>query len=225
MKFKFVNQLESNDCGPACLAMVATFYGNAISLREIKEIAGLTRMGISVKDLINLGNKLNLESHGVKLTLSQLSEIPLPAILFWKQDHFVVLYKISQDKEKKQYFIADPSYGKIKIEEELLIKEWIGNNEKGFCLLFQTNDKFEIVNKKKNNFFPYNKGSEIIKQVKTFVNDNKYKYVLALFLLILGLSANWAMPLLFKKLIDDGIIAKSFNIVIILLLAQFFGSS
>lgn len=217
MRFKFVNQLESNDCGPACLAMIANSYGNHIDLKETKELCSVTRMGVSVKDILEGGQKLGLESNGLKLTSQDLTKIPLPAILFWKQDHFVVLQKIKQKKDKILYHIADPGFGITVIEEDLLEKEWIGNKAKGVCLVFQPSDKFQVSKKRRRRSF---KSIGLYDELKDFAKKNKYRYFFSFFLLLIGLGANWLIPLIFKRIIDDGIIAKSINLVLILLLAQ-----
>ncbi len=100
-KFKFYHQLESTDCGPACLAMVASFYGKKYAVKEIKSLCSITRMGVSVQDIVDGAKKIGLDAVAVKLTAEQLKEIPLPVILFWKQDHFIVLHQIKTKKEKK----------------------------------------------------------------------------------------------------------------------------
>tara|TARA_R110002072_G_scaffold302796_1_gene488810 strand:+ start:1760 stop:3961 length:2202 start_codon:yes stop_codon:yes gene_type:complete len=217
MRFRFVSQLESNDCGPACLAMVARTYGNYTELKEIKELCSVTRMGVSVNDILEGGRKLGLESNGLKLTPQDLTQIPLPAILFWKQDHFVVLHKIKQKKGKLLYHIADPGYGSTVIQEDLLKKEWIGNNIKGVCLVFQTTEKFKA--SKKNSPKPFKKIG-LYDELVDFAKKNKYRYFLSFFLLLVGLGANWLIPLIFRRIIDDGIIAKSINLVLVLLLVQ-----
>lgn len=222
MKFKFISQLESNDCGPACLAMVTNFYGARVTLQTVKEICGVTRMGVSVRDLLAGGEKIGFESHGLKLALDELTEIPLPAILFWKQDHYVVLYNIIQKNNKKYYYIADPGYGKIKVEEDVILREWIGNEVKGVCLVFQPDETLEsnydniILNQKT----VLNKTNIVIAHFFDFIKGYKFRYFLSFLLLIAGLASNWLIPIIFRKIIDDGIIAKSLNLVIILLLAQ-----
>ena len=222
MKFKFVNQLESNDCGPACLSMVARNYGKSLSLKEIKEICSVTRMGVSVKDLLEGGKKIGLESHGLRLSISQLDEIPLPCILYWKQDHFIVLYQIKEKKNKKQYYLADPGYGKIKVEQDILIKEWIGNNPKGICLVFQPEPDFVPQKKSAPSLTSSIRKGTLVTGLLAFVREKRFKYILSLVLLIIGLASNWVVPIIFKRIIDDGIIAKSLNLVVVLLLAQFF---
>jgi ATP-binding cassette, subfamily B, bacterial len=218
MKLKFINQLETNDCGPACLAMVAGCHGLDVDLKGAKKICEITRMGVSVQDIINGGNKLGFSTHGLKLTVQELSQMPLPAILFWKQDHYVVLHKISKSRNRTLYHIADPGYGLTTIEEELLEKEWRGSNVKGVCLAFQPTEKLghsgEFPNRSP-------RSNEILGQLSKFVAKHKLKYILSFILLAIGLVSNWIIPILFQKVIDEGVLAKSLNIVLVLLFAQF----
>lgn len=217
MKLKFVNQLETNDCGPACLAMVSSFYGLNIDLKTAKSVCEITRMGVSVQDILNGGNKLGFSSHGLKLTLEDLTKIPLPAILFWKQDHYVVLHKINQNRKGRSYHLADPGYGFTVVEEDLVEKEWLGNNVKGICLAFQPTDKLR--NAEVHIQSPVT--NQIFKQLLQFVKKYKFKYVLSFILLSIGLVSNWVIPILFQKVIDEGVLAKSLNVVLVLLVAQF----
>jgi len=219
MKFKFCSQLESNDCGPACLTMIANHYHKNVSLKYVKEACSVTRMGVSVKDLLDGGRKLGMECNGLKLSITQLEEIPLPAVLFWKQDHFVVLYDVRKKNNQSNYYLADPGYGKININKELLEKEWLGNNPKGVALVFQNHE--HPLHKEYENNSEINKENKVVLQsLFTFFSNNKVKYLLSFLLLIVGLSANWCIPIIFRKVIDNGIIGKSLNLVIILLLAQ-----
>ncbi|MFT4092028.1 MAG: peptidase domain-containing ABC transporter [Niabella sp.] len=219
MRFKFQHQLESNDCGPACLVMVAGFYKLSYSLKSAKELCAVTRMGVSVKDILEGGRKMGFDANGLKLTTNELQEIPLPAILFWKQDHFVVLYKIVLKKGRYFFYLADPGYGKITLEKDFFEKEWLGNNAKGVALVFQPAD-LKTVESRKPLRFRFFSGI-FIKNVTSFLGSNKLKYIISILLLLVGLTCNWAVPFIFKSMIDNGIMKEAMNVVFILLLAQF----
>ena len=218
-QFKFYHQLESIDCGPACLAMIANHYGKKYSVKQIKAICSITRMGVSVQDIINGAKKMGFDAVALKLTLEQLEEVELPIVLFWKQDHFIVLYKIEKQKNGNIiYHLADPGYGKIKIDIETVIAEWMGTNPKGVAIIIQHSENpSTIVEHPKGSIFK----TELVNQILNFVSKHKFKYVFSFFLLLIGLIANWALPIIFQQTIDKGIIGKSINLVWILLLAQF----
>lgn len=218
-KIKFVHQLESVDCGPACLAMVANYHKRKISLPYIKKACEITRMGVSVSDIIQGAINIGFEAKGIRLSLDQLINIQLPLILYWKQEHFVVLYRIKQKKNGNyEFYIADPAYGKVRIDQESFQSEWQGTNLKGVAIYIEDKKSSKKIN------FPKlvsAKSKEFNYSIKNFLLLNKGKYVLAAILLILGLLANWAMPFFFQKTIDKGILGKSVSLVWILLLAQF----
>lgn len=220
MKFKFYSQLESNDCGPACLLMIAKYHGLNVNLRQIKALCSVTRMGVSVGDIVSGGKKLGLESGAYKLCEDELSKAPLPLVLFWKQEHFVVLHDIRIKKNSKYYHIADPAYGNISIDSEVLQKEWLGHNEKGIAMLFQA-DEQTVLENIEHHQPEIGVTLSLSKRIKDILHHNKWKYIGALLLLGVGLIANWVIPLVFRRIIDDGIVKGSISVVVSLLIAQF----
>lgn len=175
-------------------------------------------MGVSVQDILSGADKMGFDATALKLTLNNLDEIPLPAILFWKQDHFIVLKKIKKKRDKTNYYLADPGYGEIVLDAEIVGKEWMGNNNKGIAIVLELNkekaSQIISVKKRKNDY-------TFLKPILTFLKEHKIKYTLSFLLLLLGLGAGWLMPALFQKIIDEGIVSKSYQIVWILLLSQF----
>lgn len=98
MKFPHFRQLDQMDCGPTCLRMVAKYYGRHYSAQTLRERAQISREGVSMLGIAEAANTLGLRSLGLKLTTDKLiNEVPLPCILHWGQNHFVVLYKISTE--------------------------------------------------------------------------------------------------------------------------------
>ncbi|HPR73877.1 MAG TPA: peptidase domain-containing ABC transporter [Bacteroidales bacterium] len=100
--FPFYKQLDSMDCGPTCLRMVAKFYGKSYSLQTLRLKAFLTRSGVSMLGISDAAESIGLRTRGYRLTWEQLrDEVPLPCIVHWNQRHFVVVYEI---KKKNSIF-------------------------------------------------------------------------------------------------------------------------
>jgi ATP-binding cassette subfamily B protein len=218
-KLKFFHQLDSTDCGAACLAMIVNFYGKKISLNQVKSFFEFTRIGVSIQDIVSVSQKLSLESVALKLTENELTEIPLPAILYWKQDHFVIIETIKKNKNLISYYIADPAYGKIKLSEEIFLREWKGNNEKGVAIVSEPSDEFLKINIPKEKEVSMWKSTFFRSAIK-FLTKNKFKYIISFILIIVSLLFSFLIPFIFQRIIDNGITPKDINIVYILLAAQ-----
>ena len=105
MPFPHYKQLDSMDCGPTCLRIIAKYYGKSYSLPFLREKCYIDREGVSLKGISEAAELIGFRTLAVKLPLmddkadSSLLKAPLPAIAHWNQNHFVVIYKIS-----KKYF-------------------------------------------------------------------------------------------------------------------------
>jgi ATP-binding cassette subfamily B protein len=199
--------------------MITHYYGKKYTIKQMKSVCSITRMGVSVQDIVKGAEKIGFAAGGVKLTLAQLEEVELPVILFWKQDHFVVLYKIKKQKNgTRVYYLADPGYGKIRIESETVIHEWMGTNPKGVAIIIQKNTELNSLSEHpKERLF----STQVFQQILSFASTHKFKYFSTFALLILGMTANWLLPVVFQQTIDKGIVGKSLNMVWLLLIAQF----
>ncbi|SHI47417.1 peptidase domain-containing ABC transporter [Flavobacterium terrae] len=218
-KITFYNQLESTDCGAACLSMIISYYGKKISLSQVKKQFEFTRIGVSIQDIVEVATNVGFQATPLKLAQDQLEQIPLPCILFWKQDHFVVLEKITRKKGETFYHILDPGYGKIIIDSSVFLKEWQGNNEKGVGIVFQVTDsfkEFEWKNEEKKSLFK----SPAFISALVFLKNNKWKYFSSILLLIVSLITSFYIPFTFQKVIDSGITLKDINVVYYFLGAQ-----
>jgi ATP-binding cassette subfamily B protein len=121
MSFPFVKQPDAMDCGPAFLKMIAGFYKKSFSFETIRKKCYITREGVSFLGLSEAADNLGFRTLGVKITFEMLAEkIPLPCIIHWRQKHFVVVYKIKNDK----IWVADPAFDLIKYNKEEFVKNW-----------------------------------------------------------------------------------------------------
>ena len=110
-KVPIILQQESAECGLACVAMVAAYYGKHTSMHELRSTSDLSSRGATFADLLNASKQLQLNSRPLRLEISELRHLRLPAILHWRMNHFVVL--ISHGR--RRYVIHDPATGRRKI--------------------------------------------------------------------------------------------------------------
>ena len=84
------------DCGPTCLRMVAKHYGRSLSAQELREAAEIGKDGVNMLGIAQAAERVGFKSLGVKVNLEKLKkEAPLPCIVHWGQNHFVVVYKLT----------------------------------------------------------------------------------------------------------------------------------
>ncbi|MCK4934498.1 MAG: hypothetical protein KAR79_02820, partial [Simkaniaceae bacterium] len=115
-----VIQMEAVECGAATLSMILGYYGKFVSLEELRVMCGVSRDGVSAYNIAEAGKRYGLEVEGVEIESGNLEELKLPVILFWDQNHFIVLETL---KNKKAY-INDPATGPRWINNEELEKKF-----------------------------------------------------------------------------------------------------
>ena len=147
MKFPFYKQLDKMDCGPTCIRMIAKHYKKTVSAEYLRNLAEVTRQGSNLKTLANAAELIGFRTLGVQISLDKLiNEVPLPCIVHWKQEHFVVVHKIKKDI----IYVADPGKGLLKYTKKEFLESWIGagatdQTEDGIVLLFEPTPKlFEL---------------------------------------------------------------------------------
>lgn len=214
---KFVPQHDQMDCGPACLAMVANHYKKNIPLNYLRKISYLGRDGVSMLGINEAATKIGFETLPSQLTLRELQENAiLPCILHWKQNHFVVLYKIKRPffRKKQKFVIADPGHGFISFSEPDFLDGWL-NSGKGVALFLEPSTKFY----ENDGFENRNQGFAYLRSIIL-----RYKSELAqiIFILLIGNLISLTFPFITKAIIDRGVMNNDLGIITILLLSQIF---
>ena len=120
---KPILQVDSTDCGPACLATVLAHWARFEPLYRLRELAGTTQSGTSMLGLLRAAQALNLEAEPYQADTEGLRELSLPAILHWEHNHYVVLTQLSE----KGATLADPAVGVRRISLTELAEKWTGN--------------------------------------------------------------------------------------------------
>lgn len=134
-------------CGIACLSMICHHYKKNYSIETLSKYCIATNQGVSLLGMSKAANKVGLQTVCAKLPVNQLSQVKLPCIIHWNQNHFVVLYKV---KNGKKYSIADPGKGLLSYSLEEFCNHWTNSttngDEKGIAMLLEPTDEFRSQN-------------------------------------------------------------------------------
>ena len=105
----WIKQRDSMDCGPTCLMMIARHYGLQPDRERLRQTCALDKNGVSLLGISKSSEDIGLKTIGGWLSFDKLAkEAPLPCIVYWNQNHFVVVYKIK--KHKKEEFKMNSSF-------------------------------------------------------------------------------------------------------------------
>jgi ATP-binding cassette subfamily B protein len=143
--------------------------------------------------------------------------MPLPAILFFKYGHYVILEKISIKNNEINILIIDPSFGRVTLSKQSLIEKWYSGNS-GIAIIANPSANFLKISLPQKEKI---KNSYIKKSIIIILNKKRSKLLLIFLLTVAALATNWGIPLLLKESIDKGILNKDLDIVWVILLAQF----
>ncbi|MBC9932024.1 ABC transporter transmembrane domain-containing protein [Chitinophaga qingshengii] len=107
--FPFYRQSDAMDCGPTCLKMMAAWHGRVYPLQYLRNACRISRQGVTFADIIAAAEQLGFKTLPAELPFTVLAKkAPLPCILHWNKQHFVVLYRVTDT----QVYIADPALGR-----------------------------------------------------------------------------------------------------------------
>lgn len=212
--FPTYRQADAMDCGPACLQMIAKFYGRYYNLPTLRERCFITREGVSLLGISHAAESIGLRTTGIRCSMEELGKkARLPLIAHWNQQHFVVLYKIENEK----YYIADPAHGLVVYTKKEFAKCWIStvkhDDSIGIALLIEPSPDFynsigEKPDKSELSFLLH-----YLKPYKKFI-------VQLLLSLLLGSLLQLIAPFLTQSVVDIGINTRNLSFIHMVLLAQ-----
>ncbi len=217
--FPLYRQLDAMDCGPTCLRMISKYYGRGFSVQYLREKSFITREGVSILGISDAAESIGFRTNGVKITFDQLvSEKPLPCILHWNQNHFVVCYDIKKKRNGDyEIKISDPAGEKYTMNKEAFLKCWIsshsGGEDTGTALLLEPTP----------DFYTQDDGLESGKSISYFFHYLK-PYRSQVIQLIIGLLVGSVLalilPFLTQAVVDQGIQNNNLNFITLVLIAQ-----
>src|SRR5690554_549677 len=211
-RFPVEYQMDSRDCGPASLKIIAKYFGKFYSLQYMRDRCGLTKEGVSLLDLSTGAESIGLRTLAIKCTIDDVvNSIPFPAIVFWNSNHFVVVYA----GDKKYIRVSDPAKGRVRYTHEQFRKGWYPQDEKqGVLLAVEPTADFKDSRaqkaQRKNSF------SSILKYFLPYRKN--FSLVLVIMLVVTLLQG--MLPFISKAVIDVGIKTSDVNFINMVLIGN-----
>lgn len=205
-------------CGVAALTMILKSFGLNYSLEFVSEYCHVSREGVTMLGIKDAAKTLGLDAKAIFTSVDKISSHELPAILYWDNNHYVVLYKISRDG--KLFHVADPGKGMLTLKHDEFVNHWIGNNNDGDCgiaMFFTPNHLFGTIKANSTTEEP-----KSLKFLLSYLNNYKKQFIFILLGLVAGCLFQLVMPFLTQGIVDRGIQNNDIEIVWLILLGELF---
>ncbi|WP_370529877.1 peptidase domain-containing ABC transporter [Salinispirillum sp. LH 10-3-1] len=121
-RLPMVHQSEAAECGLACLAMIAGFYGYDTDLLHLRKRFSVSQHGVNLKQLMDMAARLQLVGRALQLEVDEIPQLQTPCVLHWDMNHFVVL----KSSSSKGVLIHDPAQGEVSLSWEEVAKHFTG---------------------------------------------------------------------------------------------------
>lgn len=209
------------DCGASCLQMIVAYYGKKFDENQIRQTCALSRNGVSLLGISRAAETIGFRTIGGCFPFNTLIKgIPLPCIIHWNQNHFVVIHKIRRNRRGEYIvYVADPSKGLLTYDKVDFCEHWISTKtngeEKGIALLLEPTE----------NFYNQNNATEVLghKRVRflwSYLKKYKRFFTQLILGLLLGSLLQLVFPFLTQAIVDIGIGGKDIGFIWLVLLAE-----
>lgn len=223
-RFVTYKQIDSMDCGPTCLRMVARHYGRRFELPKLREYCYASKNGVSLLGINEAAERIGFRCRGVKSNLDRLvASAIFPCIVHWREEHFVVVTKMKVKKDRNgnwigKIYVADPAFGMVEYSVEEFLDGWINDKVDGkdkgtFLILVPTlefyhpDDDEQGKKYKLSNFFSY-------------IRPFKKMFIQVILGMIISMAFSFILPFLTQSTVDVGIMNNNMNFIYLILTAQ-----
>ena len=210
--FPIEYQMDSQDCGPASLKMVAKYYGRYYSLQQLRDLCGITKEGVSLANLATGAESIGLHTLSIRCTVDDVVEkVPLPAIVFWNESHFIVVY----DADRHHVYVSDPAKGHIRYTHEEFRQGWYMQDEQmGVLMAIEPTADFRLSDAERR------QQKDSMLSILRYFRPYARHFALIFFIMTMVTALQAILPFISKAVIDVGISTSDINFIHMVLIGN-----
>jgi ATP-binding cassette subfamily B protein len=182
--------------------MVCRHFGRSVSLARIRQLLHTSTDGTSLKAICHGAEELGLAARSVKASKRNLPDMPLPAIVHWEGNHWVVLF----DTDEEQVRVADPATGLRRIERSEFEAKWTG-----YAALFDYTAEFDKAPE----------GRSSMAWMFAFFRPFSRIFARAVGLALVVSALQMVLPVFTQVVVDRVVVEKDVGLLNILILSMF----
>jgi NHLM bacteriocin system ABC transporter peptidase/ATP-binding protein len=184
-----VLQLEAVECGAAALAMVLAHHGRHVPLEVLRSDCGVTRDGSKAGGILRAARGFGLVARGFRKEPAELANLPLPAVVFWNFNHFVVL----EGFRDGEAWLNDPAMGRRVVDAAAF--------DEGFTGVVLTFEKGP-------GFAPGGEAPSLLRSLSRHLEGLGPSVALAVLLGLALVAPGLALPWLMGRFVDEVLAAR-----------------
>lgn len=202
-RIPYVQQMQTTDCGAACLAMVLRSWKRHESLTEVRDRLGGARGGVSSQQLLEAAEGYGFRGRVARIELEELECLDSGAILHWGMAHFVVLQRVGRGVVE----VVDPGLGRRRVP----LQE-VGRKFTGVAVLLEPTPAFETRSRPRSRALDY---------LKTILSHSG-SFGRVILLAVLLQAASLSLPLMTGTIVDRVVPEHDYDLLRIIVLGILF---
>lgn len=213
-KIKLIRQVDSTECGTACLSMITRYFGANYSLDYLNELCHKSVLGVDFSSLSNAAKQIGMTTQAIRIGVDDFSEETLPCMLHWNNNHFVVLYRVKKTARTTYFYVADPAFKKHKVSKKEFQQFFLKQDQDfGYAMLFSKEASFEYLKKQQREF-------RVSKYTYKYIHAYRRYFFRIIGLMLVASLITLIIPYTTQLMVDKAMKYKNEQLLQLLLFAQ-----
>lgn len=209
---KTIFQHTVSDCGLACLAMIARFYGLRCGINDLTPLFAPSSGGVSMLAINRAASSIGFCTRALMVDYDSLIEsVRMPCIAYLDQNHFAVVTKVTPGK----VWVNDPAQGAVRYTRRGFLERWAPSGEMPSGAVLELIPGELSLPEGRRPAVDTDEFSAL-----SLLTRNR-KFIMSIFAILFAVAlTDIAVPFLTQWMFDGGLESRNLNVVVLALSGQ-----